>query len=179
MTRTAARLIRTARDADLGLRRIANQTGLSIGALPNGGVFAIEHRHEGGLTMVNQVLGSALQGSIARLYLRAHAPARLLAQAVGPGAKVGFGAADDRFAWQGETGGLRHRAVLWLHPRHHVWLWRLEVANAREVEVTCDAILVQDVGLAARGSLMINEAYASQYVDHHVAEHPDLGPVVM
>jgi cellobiose phosphorylase len=179
MTRPAACPITTPRDDDLGLRRITNQTGLSIGVLPNGCVFAIEHQHDGGRTMVNQVLGSALQGGIARLYFRARAPERFIAQAVGPGAKVDFGGGDDRFAWQGETGGMRHRVVLWLHPQHHVWLWRLELVNSRKVEMTCDAILVQDVGLAARGSLMINEAYASQYIDHHVAEHPDLGPVVM
>ena len=179
MTRPAARLITTPRDDDLGLRRITNQTGLSINVLPNGCVFTIEHQHEEGRIMVNQMLGSSLQGGIARLYFRAHAPDRLVAQAVGPGAKVGFGTVDDRFAWEGETGGMRHRAVLWLHPRQNVWLWRLELVSLREVEMTCDAILVQDVGLAARGFLMTNEAYASQYIDHHVAEHPDLGPVVM
>ena len=175
----AARLITTPRDDDLGLRRITNQTGLSINVLPNGCVFTIEHQHEEGRIMVNQMLGSSLQGGIARLYFRAHAPDRLVAQAVGPGAKVGFGTVDDRFAWEGETGGMRHRAVLWLHPRHNVWLWRLEVVNVREVDITCDAILVQDVGLAPRGFLTTNEAYASQYIDHHVAGHPDLGPVVM
>ena len=179
MTRPAARLITTPRDDDLGLRRITNQTGLSINVLPNGCVFTIEHQHEEGRIMVNQMLGSSLQGGIARLYFRAHAPDRLVAQAVGPGAKVGFGTVDDRFAWEGETGGMRHRAVLWLHPSQNVWLWRLELVSLREVEMTCDAILVQDVGLAARGFLMTNEAYASQYIDHHVAEHPDLGPVVM
>ena len=40
-------------------------------------------------------------------------------------------------------------------------------------------ILVQDVGLGDRGFLMNNEAYASQYIDHHVARHPRCGPVVM
>ena len=179
MTRPAARIVTTPRDANLGLRRITNQAGLSIGVLPNGCVFAIEHQHEQSRIMVNQVLGSALQGGIARLYVRARAPEGLVVQPVGPDARVGFGAGDDRFAWQGETGGMRHRVVLWLHPEHNLWLWRLEVINARQVEMTCDAILVQDVGLGTRGFLMTNEAYASQYIDHHVARHPDLGPVVM
>ncbi|MGH6921811.1 MAG: cellobiose phosphorylase, partial [Geminicoccaceae bacterium] len=180
MARPSPRIVTTPRDDDLGLRRIANRTGLSISVLPNGCVFAIEHQHERSRTMINQVLGSALQGGIARLYLRAHAPERLVAQTVGAGAQVlGFGAGDDRFAWQGETGGVRHRVVLWLHPTLSVWLWRLEIVNARAVEMTCDAVLVQDVGLGARSFLMTNEAYASQYIDHHVAAHPDLGPVLM
>ena len=42
-----------------------------------------------------------------------------------------------------------------------------------------DAILVQDIGLGDRGFLMNNEAYASQYIDHHIARHPRYGPVVM
>ena len=41
---------------------------------PNGCVFAIEHRHERGRTMINQVLGSPLDGGIGRLYLRIRAP---------------------------------------------------------------------------------------------------------
>jgi 1,2-beta-oligoglucan phosphorylase len=167
------------REHDLGLRRITNQAGLSISVLPNGSIFAIEHQHERGRTMVNQVQGSALDGGIARLYLRTRAPEASVRQAAGPGAKVRFGAVRDRFVWQGEAGGLRHRVVLWLDPQRSVWLWRLDVANSRDVDLRCDAILVQDVGLAARPFVMNNEAFVSQYIDHHVARHPRFGPVVM
>lgn len=179
MTDPAPRLITTPRDRDLGLHRITNRAGLSISALPNGCVFSIEHQHEHGRTLINQVLGSPLQGGIARLYVRIRTPEPRVAEAVGPGARVVFGIGDDRFLWEGETGGVRHRVVLWLHPRELVWLWRLEVVNAGEDETTCDAILVQDVGLGARGYVTNNEAYTSQYIDHHIARHPDLGPVVM
>jgi 1,2-beta-oligoglucan phosphorylase len=176
---TQSRTFTLPREDDLGLRRITNRAGLSISVLPNGCIFAIEHQHERGRTMINQVQGSPLAGGIARLYLRARAPEVSIAQAVGPGAKVRFGVAGDRFVWQGETSGLRHRVVLWLHPQDLVWLWLLQVANSREVDVRCDALLVQDVGLGARNFLMTNEAFASQYIDHHVAHHPRLGPVVM
>ena len=37
-------------EGDLGLRRITNRAGLSIGTLPNGCIFAIEHEHERGRT---------------------------------------------------------------------------------------------------------------------------------
>ena len=43
----------------------------------------------------------------------------------------------------------------------------------------CDAILVQDLGLGGRGFVMSNEAFASQYIDHHIARHVRCGPVVM
>ena len=131
MPPAAPRTFETPGESDLGLRRIGNQAGLSIGVLPNACVFAIEHRHERGRTMINQVQGSALDGGIARLYLRLGGPEPMVAEAVGPGAKVGFGVGDDRFAWDGATGGVRHRVTLWLHPQHNLWLWRLEVANTR------------------------------------------------
>jgi 1,2-beta-oligoglucan phosphorylase len=179
MTRPAARLITTPRESDLGLCRIANHSGISLSVLPNGCVFAIEHRQERGRTRINQVQGSPLDGGIARLYLRIRAPEPAVAEAVGPGAKISFGTTADRFTWGGTAGSLRHQVSLWLHPQHKLWLWRVEVANAGAQPVACDAILVQDVGLGDRGFLMNNEAYASQYIDHHVARHPRCGWVVM
>ena len=75
--------------------------------------------------------------------------------------------------------GVRHRVTLWLHPRLNAWFWRVEVVNDREAEVSCDAVFIQDLGLGDLGFLMNNEAYASQYLDHHIAQHPRLGPVLM
>jgi 1,2-beta-oligoglucan phosphorylase len=175
----AARIFMTPRESDLGLRRITNQAGLSLSVLPNGCIFAIEHQHERGRTLINQVQGSPLDGGIARLYLRIRAPEPVVAEAVGPSARVSFGGTADRFTWDGATGGMRHSVSLWLHPRHKLWLWRVEVANTRQEAMACDAILVQDVGLGDRGFLMNNEAYASQYIDHYIARHPRCGPVVM
>jgi 1,2-beta-oligoglucan phosphorylase len=175
---TPLRTFETPRERDLGLRRIANRAGLSISVLPNGSVFAIEHEHERGRTLINQVHGSPLGGGIARLFLRL-GPARPSAvEAVSAGA-TGFGAAEDRFAWAGAAEGVRHAVALWLHPERNLWLWRVEVANTGAEPLACSATLVQDVGLGARGFVMSNEAYASQYIDHHVAWHPRCGPVVM
>ncbi|HRO10572.1 MAG TPA: hypothetical protein PK452_03500, partial [Amaricoccus sp.] len=102
----------TPREGGLGLRAIASASGLSISLLPNGCLFAIEHAHDRGRTLVSQILGSPLDGGIARLLLRV-GPA--VAEAVGPGARVSVGAGEDRFVWEGATAGLRHRATLWLH----------------------------------------------------------------
>ena len=108
----AARHFVTPREADLGLRRIDSGSGLSIAVLPNACLFAIEHRHEAGRTMINQVQGSALHGGIGRLFLRLRGPQPAVVEAVGPGAKVDFAAGDDRFSWEGATGAVRHRATL-------------------------------------------------------------------
>ena len=69
MTRPGARIFTTPRDGDLGLQRLENSAGLSISALPKGCIFAIEHKGTGGRTMLNQVLGSPIGGSIGRIYL--------------------------------------------------------------------------------------------------------------
>jgi hypothetical protein len=130
MTPLVARTFETPGESDLGLRRITNSSGLSVSVLPNGCVFAIEHQHERGRTLINQVQGSALDGGIARLYLRIRAPEPAVAEAVGPRAKVSFGATADRFTWDGTTAGVRHSVSLWLHPQHQLWLWRVYLANA-------------------------------------------------
>ena len=85
---TPLRTFETPRERDLGLRRIANRAGLSISVLPNGCVFAIEHEHERGRTLINQVHGSPLGGGIARLFLRLGAGAAGVVEAVGAGANA-------------------------------------------------------------------------------------------
>ncbi|HTO84368.1 MAG TPA: cellobiose phosphorylase, partial [Methylomirabilota bacterium] len=177
MTPAPAR--RTPRDADLGLRQIGNASGLSVSLLPNGCPFSIEHQRDRDRIMLNQVLGSPVDGGIFRLYLRVGGARPFIAQAVGPRARVRCGAAADRFVWDGETDGVSHRVTLWLHPQTNLWLWHVEVTNRRDLDLPCDAILVQDIGLGGRGFLMNNEAYVSQYIDHHIAEHARCGPVIM
>ena len=132
MTPRATRTFETPGESDLGLRRIANPAGLSISVLPNGCLFAIEHEHERGRTLINQVQGSPLDGGIARLYLRIRAPEPVVVQAVGP-RREGQLRRHRRSLHLGraQAGSVRHRVSLWLHPRHKLWLWRVEVANTR------------------------------------------------
>jgi cellobiose phosphorylase len=177
---SGARSWTTPRDRELHLRRIENRCGLAISFLPNGCVFSIERQREGGAaTMVNQILGSPIDGAVGRLYLRASGGALPCLQAVGPGAKARFGAGDDFCVWEGESVGLVHRASLSLQPEDAAWLWRLEVENASAAPLSLDAVFIQDLGLGERGFLMNNEAYASQYIDHCIARRAPYGPVVM
>jgi 1,2-beta-oligoglucan phosphorylase len=168
----------TPRDGDLGLRRIENRAGLSISVLPNGCLFAIEHQRPDGATLINQLLGSPVDCGIGRMYLRVEGEAPFSIQIAGASAKARFGALEDRFVWEGETRGIRHRLTLSLHPLNAAWLWHLEATNSGAA-ARIDAILIQDIGLGDRGFLMNNEAYASQYIDHHVARHPLYGQVIM
>lgn len=176
---SSTKVFTTPRYEDLGLTRIGNRNGVSFSFLPSGALFAIEHEAEGRLILINQVLASPIGDGMARLYLRTGGAAPATAPLIGPCAELRAGCADDRYVWEGESGAFAHRVTLWLHPNSSVWLWRVEVTNKGESALPCDAVLIQDLGLGDRNYLMGNEAYASQYLDHHVARDPRLGPVTM
>ncbi|HET6378340.1 MAG TPA: cellobiose phosphorylase, partial [Methylocella sp.] len=166
-------------DEDLGLLKIENDSGLSISVLPNGCIFAIEYRREGRVLMINQLLGSPIGGGIGRIYLRCAGNPPACFEIMGPRASVSFSANTDSFLWEGETRGLRHYVTLALHPEEAAWIWRVDAAYEGGKTVSADAILIQDIGLGSRNFLMNNEAYASQYIDHHIAHHSHYGPVIM
>jgi cellobiose phosphorylase len=169
----------TPRESDLGLRRIRNDCGIGISVLPNGAVFAIEHRSDSGSVLVNQVLASPLDGGIGRIVLRAGGERPIKIELVGPRARVALGVTPERAVWEGTTNGIRHRVTLHVLPDSTAWLWRVEVTNAGAMAIALDAILVQDLGLGTRAFVTNNEAYASQYIDQHIARHARCGAVVM
>ena len=179
MSNSATEILTTPRRDDLGLVQIANSAGVSVSLLPSGAIFAIEHVDAKRRIMINQVLASPIANGIGRLFLRTGGPEPAILPVIGPEAGLRVGAADDRVVWEGEESGVGHRVTLWLHPRSSVWLWRLDVVNRRDSELSCDAVFLQDLGLGDQGFLMNNEAYVSQYLDHHVAQHPRLNHVVM
>jgi len=180
MPQTGNREMMTPRDGDLALRTISNPTGLSISALPNGSIFAITHGQGGGAILINQILGSPVEGGIGRIWLRAGGAKPFVAEIVGPGARVDFAASAFAFRWSGATNGIAHDVTLQLAVDAPRWFWRIELSHPDGAEpIPCDVVLAQDLGLAGRGFVMGSEAYASQYIDHHVANHARFGPVVM
>jgi len=179
MSRSPTTILATPRVDDLGLERIVNRAGLSIGLLPNGGIFSFEHAEAGRRIVVNQVFGSPIAGGIGRLLLRLGGAEPTILACAGAEASARVGVADDRFVWEGERRGVAFRVTLSLDADSNVWLWRLTVENRREAELPCDALFIQDLGLADANFLMSNEAYACQYLDAFVARHPRAGFVVM
>jgi 1,2-beta-oligoglucan phosphorylase len=164
---------------DLDLLRIANGSGLSVSVLPTGAIFAIEHTETNRRIVINQTLALPIGNGMARLYLRVGGPRPTILSVMGPETPLRVGSSDDRHVWEGEQSGVGHRVTLWLHPRLNAWFWRVEVVNRRDEKLSCDAVLIQDLGLGDQGFLMNNEAYASQYLDHHVAVHPRLNHILM
>ena len=179
MSRADVRNWFTPRESELDLHRIDNDAGLAISVLPNGSVFAIEHEDEVGECLISQVLASPVDGGIFTILLRVGGSSPNNIEVVGPRARVLLSRADDRVIWEGTTNGIRHRVTLLLVPGRTAWLWRVDATNTGGVAVPLDAILVQDLGLGHRAFVTNNEAYASQYIDHHVALHARFGAVVM
>jgi cellobiose phosphorylase len=179
MSGSATTILTTPRIEDLGLERIVNRSGLSIGLLPNGAVFSLEHAESARRILINQVFGSPIAGGMGRLLLRLGGVEPAALACAGAEASARVGVADDRFVWEGEERGVAFRATLSLDADANVWLWRLAVENRRQAELPCDALFIQDLGLADPNFLMSNEAYACQYLDHFVARHPRAGFVVM
>ena len=179
MSRSQTEVLTTPHVDDLGLKRIVNPNGLSIGLLPNGAVFSLEHVEGARRIVINQTFASPIAGGMGRLLLRIGGADPAILACAGADAARQIGAADDRFVWEGEERGVLCRAMLWLAPNANVWLWRLAVVNRRAAELPCDALFIQDLGLADPAFLMSNEAYACQYLDHFVADHPRAGSVVM
>lgn len=177
MSRAPSETILTPRRDDLGLTVVANAAGLNVSLAPSGALFAIEHVEDWRRVMIGQTFAAPAGDGMTRLFLRV-SDGRTIALT---GARSGLtiGAHRDRLVWEGESADLSHRVTLWLHPRLALWLWRVELRNKGAASITCDAVLVQDLGLGDPGFLMNNEAYACQYMDHHIADHPRMGPVQM
>jgi len=89
------------RREELGLFTISNGSGLSIAALPNGTLFAIEYADDKGSVQINQIQGSPLTGGIGRLYLRIGGATPDVVEIVGPRADGSFGHDATSFSWSG------------------------------------------------------------------------------
>jgi cellobiose phosphorylase len=175
MTVTASRHWTTPQHDVPGLRRIENSLGLAASILPNGSLFAIDHK----AIIIGQVLASSIEGGLGLVLLRIGHPAPSIIELVGPRAVLSVGVGDSSLIWAGETAAIQHRVTLRLAADALAWVWSIELTNNSDTEIAVDTILVQDLGLGSRGFLMNNEAYASQYIDHAVASHPTYGPVVL
>ena len=130
---------------------LRNGTGLAIELLENGSVFAIRH----GAILVNQVLGSPAGGRH-----RQPLPAPADARAVSRPSRCSGRRSTQRFravGRRGRMGGLVRRPRLHLHAAARAPAGRVVLdgpAGQHDGAGGCsvDAVLAQDLGLAARGS---------------------------
>jgi cellobiose phosphorylase len=154
----------------------SDENGVTIKALPSGCIYSIER----GEILINQILASPLAGGIHRIYLRIFdQDVFLSAEIVGPGTASEFTAAPDRFLWTGSWHGLNYRCHCWLPQGSDSWVFQVNIENRTGKTANCDAVLVQDIGLATRAHVRTNEKYTSQYLDHYAVPHAELGHLLM
>ena len=148
---------------------LSSPSGVTARVLANGALETLTV----GPIMVNLLVGSPVGGGATKLYGRVHNNRQpngfvdLLERAA-------VSVEQDAIVWRGGFAGADYVVTLALHPTESAWCWTVDWAG----DATFDAVLVQDVGIAARGQSQNNEAYTSQYIDHRVLNHPEHGPVL-
>lgn len=146
------------------------KNGTRFSFLPTGDVYEITKKG----IMINQLSGNEIDGSCNQIYLRVYKDGKISATPlVGSNSPSTFSAMDDQLVWRGAFEGVAYRVTFLLAPSG-TWFWQVQVAGAGQ---TVDVIYGQDIGNASKGAVRSNEAYISQYVDHHIS-HVD-GSVVI
>ncbi|HEX2755554.1 MAG TPA: hypothetical protein VHM48_08830 [Candidatus Limnocylindrales bacterium] len=152
--------------------RLRNSAGLAIDLLDNGSVHAIRH----GDILVNQVLGSPLEGGIGNVHLRRRTRAGVTSvPLLGPASTSRFRASDEGATWEGSVDGLDYVCNLRLAPTEPTWFWTIRLANASGRRLSVDLVLAQDLGIATEAAVRTSELYTSQYIDHTVLPDEALG----
>ena len=154
---------------------LRNRAGLTIELLENGSLFAIRH----GNILVNQVLGSPVEGGLGNIYLRRRSRDGIsFFPLLGPAGPSRFRSSGAGAAWEGSVDGLDYTCTLRLAARQPTWFWTIGIANTTRRRLSLDAVLAQDLGIAAEAAVRSNELYTSQYIDHTILEDENLGVLI-
>ena len=151
---------------------LRNPAGLAIDLLDNGSLFAIRH----GDILVNQVLGSPLEGGLGNIHLRLRTRGGVSSfPLLGPAAASRFRSSDSGAVWEGSVDGLDYSCTLRLAGTEPIWFWTIRLVNASRRRLSVDAVLAQDLGIAREAAVRSSELYTSQYIDHTVLTDEILG----
>ena len=159
-------------------RQLANAAGLSLELNRDGGVRRIQFRDD----VVNLFMGSGMEPGPTNVWLRLHCGAQVEAvPLLGPKSPLRArrsrsrsGGFESRGEWQGV--GIVLRLVL--GEQEATWSWQVRLENRAPQERTVDLLYVQDIALASRGAVRLNEHYVSHYIDFSPMEHGRCGWVV-
>ncbi|MGM0217306.1 GH36-type glycosyl hydrolase domain-containing protein [Enterococcus sp. AZ126] len=134
-----------------------------VSFLETGDLYEILHEN----IMINQLHGNALDGSCNQLYLRVHEKSGIqTASMVGSNSASKFQFGNEQATWIGQFLGVSYQVDFRL-AETGIWFWQVTLSGSgQKVEV----IYGQDLGNATKGAVRSNEAYMSQYLDHHVTK---------
>jgi cellobiose phosphorylase len=150
---------------------------------PQGLVFAFSDRGDvnsievGGIR-VSLTSPSGSSRAHGNLYLRKRGTETAYTPLIGAESPSRFCTANGIFAARGSWSGLDYECALSVAQAHPSWRWQVRVHSKLDHAVELDLVYVQDIGLKAKGPGLVNEYYASQYIERRVFEDPRYGSVV-
>lgn len=151
--------------------RVLKNGKTTFNFLPTGDLYQVEHQG----IQLNQVKGNVIDGSMNGIYLRIldDLTAIQAFPLIGGAAKGHMSVGENQLKWQGTILDIAYEVVFSLTDAG-IWFWDILLSGSGHV---VDVVYGQDIGLATPDTLLANEAYVSQYVDHRVLSD-DLGVVV-
>ncbi len=131
--------------------------------LPTGDIYEFLHKYY----MINQFQGSVSQGSANNIYLRVYEGEKVIAYPLlgiksNSTVKVG----NDTLSYHGEAAGVSYIVTFYPHS-DEVWLWDVSLDGNGK---TVDLLYAQDIGVAAKGGVLVNELYMAQYLGHTICD---------
>ena len=152
--------------------RLANPSGLQIELNANASLRRIDF----GETIVNLFLGNEVEGGPANIYLRK--PSGDFVPRLGPRSPTVFAGGGAAAIGRGRWQGIGYQIELRLAAAAPAWFWHVSLENESNVEQKLDLVYAQDVALAPYGTVLMNEYYVSQYVDHTPLTQDQVGVVI-
>ncbi|MGL4624625.1 MAG: GH36-type glycosyl hydrolase domain-containing protein, partial [Culicoidibacterales bacterium] len=132
--------------------------------LENGETFRLMHNQ----TLINQVSGTILDGSLSNIYVRIFIDGKPSTfPLIHPDTITNLIHTDNSLVWNGSAPYFNYKLVLSL-ATDQTWFWSLQLQSDKSYE--CDVIYTQDLSLADLGATLTNELYMSQYIDHKIFE---------
>ncbi|MBO0472613.1 hypothetical protein IGL98_001681 [Enterococcus sp. DIV0840] len=147
-------------------KRTIENGGTSVSFLKTGDLYEIMHEN----IMINQLNGNALDGSCNQLYLRVYDENDIQSiPMIGSNSASKFRIGKEQATWTGNFLGVSYQVDFKLSETGS-WFWQVTLTGSGQ---KIDVISGQDIGNATKGAVRSNEAYMSQYVDHHVSKEKE------
>lgn len=130
---------------------------LKIDILESGDIFKIYHQD----TLINQLYGNLIDGMISNIYLR-NIDTNESSPLIGLKSNAKAYLLKDQVLYEGNTLGVNYEVLLSAKDLVFTYQVRLEGSG------NFDLFFTQDIGLNREGTVLNNEAYNAQYLDHKI-----------
>jgi len=155
--------------------RIENNSGLRVDLLPTGSIKSIEADP----IRISMMPATAYSRNGANLFLRIYSDSIRFIPLFGPQSQSEFCVTNSGFFFKGVYHSLTYKGVFGLSETGTSWNVAVEVENTSNADVKVDVVYLQDVGLKQATTGLLNEYYASQYIERRIFDDARFGKVVV